>query len=149
MDRIFIGYVSDKTEDEMKKSKEMKCFSRHNRNKVREGDIIVNVNTDKKAFVCVSVSSGSLVARSLLDPDVFTGKDQRYQKSEIPVKYQRWFARPLAMDEVARMCGIPPDSNAKSNIHKSTVMEYAEVFYNGEHREDILKTFHNLVLSWV
>jgi hypothetical protein len=144
---IHITYVNDKTLKEMTRNGEQKVFSKHEKNSVPDGAIIVCINKDTKSIVYVGVADGTFTPRSLLDPDVFDGTDAKYQKSELRLKSRREIDLPLTI--VGAACGIPPDNKVLTNINKCTAIQYARVFYKGEHEDEILRKYRILILALV
>ncbi len=146
---LFIGYYSNKTLEESKRNGETKLFSKSSTGKMKKGDIVILINTDTNCFVSAAVLAGPLQPRCLLDSDVFSGEDQKYEKSELPLKSLRHFHTGIAMEDVAILCGIPKDTKIKNNITKRTPFEYAQVFYKGEGEDSVLSLFRKLALTWV
>ena len=146
---IFISYFSNKTLQENLASGEKKLFSKSSSSKIKNGDIIILVNGNTNEYVGVAVAQGILQPRHLLDPDIFSGVDKKYQKSELLLHSIRFFQKGISLKTVGKMCGIPDHIKSPNNINKKTPFEYTTVFYKGQDAENILSNFKDLVLTWI
>ena len=144
---IYVAYYSTKTLEESRRNGEQKMFSRHMTVNIPDGSIIVGVNTDTKSIARIAVSSGTFEPRSLLDVDVFTGPDAKYQRSELKLKSCRDLVSELPLSLVGALCGIPPEDKTRTNVNKCTPMEYARAFYKGDAAEEILKKYRTLIVA--
>lgn len=142
---IHVTYYTTKTWEESLKSGEKKMFSQHEKVSVQDGSVIVGVNKETKSIVCVAVADETFTQRSLLDQDVFSGDDIKYQKSELKLKSRRDVHFPLSM--VGAACGIPTDDKTQTNVNKCTPISYGRVFYKGEGADEVLRKYRTLILS--
>ena len=144
---IYVTHYTTKTLEESRVSGERKMFSRHAKNGVPDGAILVGLDMNRKSVARVGIADGTFQPRSLLDPDIFGGDDAKYQKSELKLKSCREVDLPLSM--VGAACGLSPEDKTRTNVNKCTAMEYAQVFYKGENEAEILKKYRTLILALI
>ena len=62
----------------------------------------------------------------LIDPEMYSGDDVRYNKYEFGTRVHKIFEPPIPYEEVATLCGI--DSKQRNNIVKRGQMSYRKLF---------------------
>lgn len=151
---MFINYFSNKTLQEYIQSGEQKLFSKSETGSrpMRPGDIVVSVNTDTMSIVQIAIVKGAFRLRSLLDPQVYSGSDVKYQKSEILLAYPPVrFETPIALSDIAVQCGFPVKDDYSNNLgsdkrgNGKKQMEYARIFYKGPRGDENLTRFRAVV----
>jgi hypothetical protein len=80
---------------------------------------------------------------SLLDPDVYSGADAKYNKWEYGTKVLKTFDHPIPYSELAELCGI--DNTHNNNIAKRNRLTYCNLFYKGPGEDVVLRR----VQTWI
>jgi hypothetical protein len=147
MNNLAISTFSEKTLEEWKAAGEKKLLSNLNYSKtLPSGSMVVLANFTDSTFVGIARTTGEFHERSLLDADIYTGIDSKYNKWEIELSSVRLFNEPIRFAEVARWCGIPEDDKVQTNICKGSRFKFARAFYKNPAKEDeILEKFRRLV----
>lgn len=152
--QMFINYFNNKTFEEYLQSGEQKLFSRSKTGSrpMREGDIVVSVNTVTMAIVQISIVKGVFRLRSLLDPPIYSGADAKYHTSEILLKHPPVrFETPIALSDIAVQCGFPAKDGEANNLGSDKrgggkkQSEYTRIFYKGPRGEENLARFRAVV----
>jgi len=116
---------------------------------ITAGDICVLNNQDERCFVGFAVPKGTCALSDLLDVEVYSGEDAKYNKYEFPTERYVLFPKPVSYEEVAHFCGIPVGDKTPSNIYKRSRAS-AEAFYVKKGEPSlVIDRFRALVLSWV
>ena len=148
--KIHVFNFTSKTFAEWQASGDKKFHSRTQMKSLTAGDIGVLKVQDMNCFVGFTVLKGPCVLSDLLDVEVYSGEDAKYNKYEFPIERYVPFPEPVSYVEIARFCGIPADDKTPSNIYKGFHGSYAEAFYGTAGEPTlVIDRFRAFVLSWV
>lgn len=74
---------------------------------------------------------------SLLDADVYSGEDAKYNKYEIASKMIKIYEPPIPYCEVSVLFGI--ENQYQNNIAKRGILSFCRLFYKGPNESDVLR----------
>jgi hypothetical protein len=114
---------------------------------MKAGDYVV-CTLDKKAVVLVAKLTGKCTPQDLLDVDIYTGADAKYNKYIFPVECFWILPTPVTFEYIATYCGTTLKDLAKNNLFVAVQMEHTKAFYKGT-VPLVIERYRGLVSSWV
>ncbi len=117
-----------------------------NSRKVREGDVIVLVNSNNALMLGYAIVAGPFRAHT---EDVYSGVDSHYNRWECPIESYKIFASPIMMKQIGRFCGIAEGDKTLSNIHRIGRSSFERPYYSGAGHKEIEESFRLFVLTMI
>jgi len=145
---IHVTAFTTKTLNEWLESPVKKFHSARRIHTWKDGDIIV-CTRDNKEIVVVGQVKGECKPCDLLDKEVYTGKDAKYNAYEFELAKYWILPKPVAFTEVAEYCGIQAGGKIKNNLCVGVAASHSKAFYNGEKPDEVLAKYYALVQSWM
>lgn len=147
---ITISLFKEKTKAEFMNSTKTLMGSVHKTHKLKKDDIVLSVDVEKKYLFGIALldefPSGKVYEEhSLLDIDVYSGTDVKYNKYDIKIK--NFVEVNMSFEDLAIMCGKTVDDKGSTNIWKGYNATFRKAFYAGEGEEDVLKRLRILSKS--
>lgn len=114
----------------------------------KAGDYVVC--TCNSAVVLVAKLKGVCSLRDLLDVEIYSGENAKYNKYEFPLECYWILPEPVSFETIATHCGGSIADATRTNLFKGVAMERSEVFYGKKGDSSlILDRYRCLVASWI
>jgi hypothetical protein len=147
--KIHVVYFDSKTLAEQQASGDKKIHSAERMNTFTAGDICLLTDLDKRCFVGFAVLKGTCALSDLLDVEVYSGEDAKYNKYEFPLECYWILPEPVSFETIATHCGGSVADATRTNLFTGVAMERSEVFYGKKGDSSlILDRYRCLVASW-
>ncbi len=147
---ITVSLFKEKTKVEFLKSIRTLMGSFHKIHSFKKDDYVLAVDVENKYLFGIALldafSSGKVYEEhNLLDIDVYSGRDAKYNKYDVKIK--NFIEVNISFEDLAIMCGKTVNDKGSTNIWKGYNASFRKAFYSGEGEEDVMKRLRILIKS--
>jgi len=141
---IHVSTFSPKTWNEWKMATSKSFGSSTNIKSWKAGDYVVC--TCNKKLVLIAKLKGVCTLRDLLDVEIYSGTDTKYNKYEFPISCYWIIPEPIPFESVAEICGVSVKIPIYNNLFRGVPMQRSEAFYGLKGQSSlVLDRYHGLI----